>query len=64
MVRCKLLGAEWSGNILACHIRGKCVERSCFGSFSFFDRNYDEFSAKWMISIVVDRRTGFEKKGS
>lgn len=35
MVRCKLPGAEWSGNILACHIRGKCVERSCFGSFSF-----------------------------
>lgn len=29
----------------------------------FFDRNYDEFSAKWMISIVVDRRTVFEKKG-
>ena len=60
MVRCKLPGAEWSGNILS---KRKMRGEKLLCQLLFFDRNYDEFSAKWMISIVVDRRTVFEKKG-
>ena len=36
MVRCKLPGAEWSGNILACHIRGKMRGEKLFRQLLFF----------------------------